>query len=172
MPTLILLTNKISRDFTIFQNFNLFCKIRFIEYLIKRSILKRLKLNCQLAASIFLTNEISQNFTIFQNLNLLCNHFEQTGHLFRDKQVTHRRNTFQPSFQGTITRSGPLGNSIKRPLDLINFFLIFQNTFFLSLLCFYFTRVLLSYTLPICNWKKIICLRSSVLGCVKFIASQ
>ena len=94
----------------------------------KRSILKRLRSNCQLPASILLTNV--WDFNIFQNLNLLCNHFEQTGHLFPDKQVNHRRNTFQPSFQGTVTRPGPLGNSIKRAWDLLNYFLIFQRFFF------------------------------------------
>lgn len=175
LPASILLTNEISRDFTIFQNFNSFCKIRFVEYLIKRSILKRLKLNCQLAASILFTNEISWDFTIFQNLNLLCNHYEQTGHLFRDKQVNHRRNTFQPSFQGTVTRPGPLGNSIKRPLDLLNYFLIFQRTFFSVQFVFtlhVFCSVLVWCTLPILNWKKIFCFYCSVLSSVKLITSQ
>ena len=135
--------------------------------------MKRLKLNCHLPAleaSILLNNEISRDFTIFQNLNLLCNHFEQTGHLFRDKQVNHRRNTFRPSFQDTVTRPGPLGNSIKRPLDLLNFFLIFQNTFFLSLLCFYFTRVLLSFRLI--QYRSLTEKRSSVLIVLFWVASS
>ena len=115
-------------------------------------------------------NSILWDFTIFQNLNLLCNHFEQTGHLFRDKQVNHRRNTFQPSFQGTVTRPGPLGNSIKRSLDLLNFFLIFQSTFFLSLLCFYFTRVLLSFRLM--HNQSLTKKRSSVLIVLFWVASS
>ena len=172
LPASILLTNEISRDFTIFQNFNLFCKIRFVEYLIKRSILKRLKLNFQLAASILFTNEISWDFTIFQNLNLLCNHYEQTGHLFRDKQVNHRRNTFQPSFQGTVTRPGPLGNSIKWPLEFRPFklFLDLSKNFFLSSVCFYFTRVLLSFS--VIHYRSLTEKRSSVSIVLFWVASS
>ena len=105
LPASILLTNEISRDFTIFQNFNLFCKIRFVEYLIKRSILKRLKSNCQLAASILFTNEILPYFKIWTYFAIITNKLDTFSGINR---WTTEETLFNPHFRVLLRGQGLL----------------------------------------------------------------